>query len=114
MPIVQTVNLYQFREAFIDVGRKDQFSSLGLWILYNYLENLSDDIGEPIELDVIALCCDYEESHYSDIADYYDIDLSEADGDEEGEIEIVLDYLNSHTAVCGYDEDTGMIVYAQF
>lgn len=114
MAIVQTVNLYQFRQAFIDAGRKEQFSPVGLWVLYNYLENLSDDIGEPIELDVVALCCEYEESHYSDIADYYDIDLSEADGDESEEFRIVLDYLDDNTSVCGYDEEKGMIVYALF
>lgn len=47
MPIVQTVNLHQFRQAFIDMGRKDQFSYTGLKMLYDYLENLSDDLGNP-------------------------------------------------------------------
>lgn len=61
MTIVQTVNLHQFRQAFVDMGRKDQFSYTGLELLFDYLENLSDDIGETIELDVIGLCCDYSE-----------------------------------------------------
>lgn len=111
MPIVQTVFLHDFRQAFVDAGRGDQFTYKGLAILFDYLEELSDDIGEPIELDVIALCCDYEESHYSDIADYYDIDLSEAGGNESEEFGIVLDYLENNTSVCGYDEETGNIVY---
>lgn len=114
MAIVQTVSVYDFRQAFVDMGRKDQFSYEGLEILFDYLEELSDDIGEPIELDVIALCCEYEEGHYSDIADYYGIDVSEAGGNESVEFRIVLDCLESSTSVCGYDEDTGMIVYAQF
>lgn len=114
MTIVQTVNLYQFRLAFIDAGRENQFSDSGLEILFDHLENLSDEIGEPIELDIIALCCEYEESHYSDIADYYDIDLSDAEGDESEELDIVLDYLENNTRVCGYDEETGNIVYTLF
>lgn len=114
MSIVQTVNFYQFQQAFIDAGRRDQFSYEGLEILFNYLDELSDDIGQPIELDVISLCCDYEESHYSDVADYCGIDLSESEGDESEEFEIVLEYLHGNTSVCGYDEDTGIIVYAQF
>lgn len=114
MAIVQNVNLYNFRQAFFDAGRKDQFSYSGLEILFDYLEELSDVIGEPIDLDVIALCCEYEESHYSDIAEDYDIDLSEAEGDEEEELEIVLEYLHENTSVCGYDEETGNIVYALF
>lgn len=114
MTIVQTVNLYQFRQAFVDAGRKEQFSYEGLEFLYDYLENLSDDIGEPIELDVIALCCDYAENHYSVIAADYGIDLSEAEGDEDEEFGIVLDYLHENTSVCGYDEEMGVIVYALF
>lgn len=61
MPIIQTVGLHQFRQAFADMGRSDQFSYGGLELLYNYLEDLSEDLGEPIELDVVALCCDYQE-----------------------------------------------------
>lgn len=114
MSIVQTVTMYQFRQAFVDMGRKDQFSYKGLEILYDYLENLSEDIGEDIEFDVIGLCCEYSEDHYVDIADYYSIDLDEAEGDEDEELEIVLNYLHDNTSVCGYDEETGMIVYALF
>lgn len=113
MAIVQTVNLNQFRQEFYNYGRKENFSYKGLEILFDYLEDLSDDTGEPIELDIIALCCEYSEDHYKDIADDYYIDLSEAI-DEEDEFEIVLDYLRDFTSVCGYDEEKGVIVYAQF
>lgn len=114
MAIVQNVDLYAFRQSFNNMGRKDQFSYNGLEILFDYLDELSEDVGEPIELDVIALCCEYEESHYSDIAEDYDIDLSDAEGDESEEFDIVLDYLENNTSVCGHDEETGNIVYAQF
>jgi hypothetical protein len=43
------------------MGRGDQFSYEGLIALFDYLEMLEDDIGEPIELDVISLCCEYSE-----------------------------------------------------
>jgi hypothetical protein len=33
------------------MGRGDQFSYEGLIALFDYLEMLEDDIGEPIELD---------------------------------------------------------------
>ena len=62
MAIVQTVDIYQFREAFRLMDRQDNFSYEGLEVLLDYLDNLSDDVGEPIELDVIAFCCDYNES----------------------------------------------------
>ena len=111
MSIVQTVEFYSFRQAFERMGRIDQFSYAGLRALFDYLEELSEDIAEPIELDVISLCCGYSEEHYKDIADNYDIDLSDANGDEDVELKIVLDYLHENTNVCGNDEATGNIVY---
>jgi hypothetical protein len=59
--IYQPINQSYFVERFREMGRGDQFSYEGKIALFNYLEQLSEDIGEPIELDVIALCCDYSE-----------------------------------------------------
>ena len=58
--IIDTVNEYSFTEAFRQI-RPDNFSYEGRKALYKYLEDLSEDIGTPIELDVIAICCDYSE-----------------------------------------------------
>ena len=46
--------------AFKEI-RPDNFSYSGLKALYNYLEDYECDTGEPVELDVIATCCDYTE-----------------------------------------------------
>jgi hypothetical protein len=56
----QTVYLEDFRRAF-ESTRPKQFSYDALTALYNYFEQLEDDIGEELDLDVIALCCDYTE-----------------------------------------------------
>tara|TARA_R110002020_G_C15902090_1_gene741090 strand:+ start:135 stop:434 length:300 start_codon:yes stop_codon:yes gene_type:complete len=64
----QSINEYQFRDAFHKMGRGEQFSYDGLTALYDYLEQLEDDIGEEIELDVIALCCEYAE--YDSLAEF--------------------------------------------
>lgn len=61
MPIIQNVTLHQFCQAFEDMGRGNQFSPKGLELLYTHLEDMSYNIDSPIELDVIALCCDYSE-----------------------------------------------------
>ena len=112
MAIVQTVDLYQFREAFRRMNRQDQFSYEGLEVLFDYLENLSDDIGESIELDVLALCCEYYESSIDELIKNYDIDVSEAEEDEEEIKPIVEEYLQYNTSVCG--ETSGGFVYAAF
>lgn len=113
MAIVQNINnVYQFREAFRLAGRMDQFSYEGLEVLFDYLDNLSEDTGEPIELDVVALCCEYYESSIQELIDNYNIDVSDAGGDED-EIELIVkEYLQESTSLCG--EVMGGFVYAAF
>ena len=48
--------------------RRNNFSYEGLQALYNYLEDYEESIGEKIELDVIALCCEYTE--YESLEEY--------------------------------------------
>jgi len=55
-----TVSEYDFTEAFMR-RRPDSFSYEGLKALYNYLENFEEETGQRIELDVIALCCEFAE-----------------------------------------------------
>ena len=72
MAIVQSINsVHQFREAFRLAGRMDQFSYEGLEVLFDYLDNLSEGTGEPVELDVAALCCEYYESDIEGLIDNY-------------------------------------------
>ena len=56
-----TINNFDFIEAFKDYGRENQFSREALFALFDYFEELEQDIGEDIELDVIGICCDYTE-----------------------------------------------------
>jgi len=97
----QSVNFSAFVDAFRAYDRYDQFGYQALRVIFDYLEQYEQDCNEELELDVIAICCDYSTDHYKDIADNYKIDLSEAEGDEDAEKDIVLDYLNDNTMVLG-------------
>ena len=131
MPIVRTIQSFnEFAESFRSMGRADQFQNLS-W-LFEYLEDYSDNTDEPVELDVIALCCEYTEDTYDSIADSYSgIDMPDpadySDLDEGGEVipgtldedgysearrEAILDYLRDDTSVCGWDDET--VLYAVF
>ena len=57
----QTINVYDFERAFQLADRRNNFSYAGLHALFDYLEDHEDSYGEEIELDVIALCCDFSE-----------------------------------------------------
>ena len=101
----QTINKYQFRDAFMSI-RPDNFSYESLEILFEYFEQLEDDIGEDIELDVIAICCDWVESTPDEIREYYD----PVDVDSNSDIE---DYLEEQTQLAGVTS-TGNFVYMSF
>ena len=65
----QSVNMYDFERAFKNFER-DNFSYDGLKALFEYLEEYEDSTGEEVELDVIALCCEYAE--YDSLKEYND------------------------------------------
>ena len=105
------INLSEFRQAFHDMGRGDQFTYEGLEALFDSFEQYEQATDEPIELDVIAFCCEFAEETPAAIARDYRIDVSACEDDEEVR-EVVLDYLDYHTFVCGETDTT--IVYQQF
>lgn len=63
--LYQEINEADFISAFKSI-RPENFSYEGLKALYGYFEELSDD--QNIELDVIAICCDYTE--YDSLAEF--------------------------------------------
>ena len=105
--MIQTVNQLAFRDAF-NVLRPDNFSYSGLGVLFDYIEEYEESSGQQLELDVTALCCEYNEGSPDEIASYYDIDTEGLD--EEELAEAVMDYLNYNTIVCGVTAH-GTIVY---
>ena len=55
----QTINFSQFTDEFNSI-RPNNFSYDGLQVLFDYLEQYEDDVTQNgMELDVIAICCDF-------------------------------------------------------
>ena len=104
----QTINKDQFRHAFNQI-RPDNFDYEGQGILFDYFEQYEDDTGEQVELDVIAICCDYSQASPKEIIDSYGLDI-ELDGNESLAVQ---DYLNDHTTIVGVCSH-GEIVFANF
>jgi len=73
--MIQAVDLHDFRKAFSDHNRSNQFSYEGQAALFEYLEQYEEDTGEAVQLDVVALSCEYTE--YETLEDF-----QEAYGDE--------------------------------
>ena len=95
----KTINYYDFRAEFRAFGREEQFTRQGLKALFDYLEELADDCGIEIELDVIALCCEFVE--YDSLEDFH----SEYDKNDYPTLEVLRD----HTQVIEIDNQSFII-----
>jgi hypothetical protein len=111
MAIVQTLTKSSFIDAFTHSSRKDQFSYEALEAIFDYLEDYSNDTGENVELDIVAICCEWLEMTWQEIAMSYDVDLASCEDDDEriGEVE---DFLCKNTQWCSLSD--GSFVFVQF
>ena len=113
MTIIQTVNESAFVAAFDDMNRSDNFSVAARRTLFNYLEDISADLEEDYELDVIELCCDWAEHTTAELQDEYS-DITDS-LDEPWDGEQWLDHLLDYTQVLRvehYGEDDTYLVLA--
>ena len=97
MIMKQTINEFDFVQAFKEL-RPNNFSKAGLFALFDYLEQLEDDIGEETELDVIALCCEYAE--YDSLAEFRE---------DYGEDYNTMQDIEYHTTVIMIDDESFII-----
>lgn len=57
----KTINRYEFIKSFKNSIYENSFSTQGLNVLFDYLEQLEEDIGEEIEFDIVAIVNDFTE-----------------------------------------------------
>ena len=63
------VNEHTFRDRFMRSDTyKNNFSYEGLHALFEYIEQVEEDIGEEFEFDMVGICCDYSE--YDSLKDF--------------------------------------------
>jgi len=96
--MIRTIDNIEFVDAFRKMGRTDNFSFRGLVALYEYLEMLGEDLGQEIELDVIALCCEY--------AEYDNLEEFQADYSEDYQ---TIGDIERETTVIMIDDDSFII-----
>ena len=111
MAIVVTLDRGEF-VARLTADKNASWSVEGAEVLFDYLDEVSDDTGEPIEFDLVALRCDYSEDTVDEIIDYHSLDVSDAEDDEDEKTDLVRDFLESHTTIVGETSDG--FVYAVF
>lgn len=103
----QTVNEYMFVDSFRHAGRESQFSVPARRAIFAYLEDYEGQTGTELELDPIAICCDFAEYPSA-------IEAAKAYGYRDGvdsKDESPLEWLQNRTHVIEFD---GGIVIQNF
>ena len=95
--LYKSLNKYELQNEFRAYDR-DYFSLEG----YAAILEMFEDLGNDSELDVIAICCEFNEEDEEYIRKYYDIP----------EDEEILDYLSERTWC--QELDNGNFLYQQF
>lgn len=90
--LVERVTESDFIQAFDDYGRGNNFSIEAREALYEYLKDLSEDLGESIELDVIAICCEFSEISFAEVLEEWGED-DEDDALDEFERQLENDHV---------------------
>jgi hypothetical protein len=106
--MITQITRSSFVDSFRNMDRIDQFSYDGLQALFEYLEEYEEGTGEQIELDVIALCCDFSE--YPDAlaaASEYGFE-ADTDQDDDEQQEAALEWLQNQTQVI--EHKSGLII----
>ena len=112
-----TVDSYSFVQAFIDHDRFAPWGRPALEALFDYLEEYEDDCGEELELDVVALDCEF--SPYASLQEWaadYMGDASEElgwteDSDEDDKDDTIQEYILDHGQLIEYD---GGVIVSSF
>ena len=108
----------QFSDAFRAMDRHGNFSYEGMELLFDYFEELNPEM----ELDVVAICCEYAESTPEQVIEDYGIESDSWDGictasvyglEREAQVksEAATAYLEANTIIIG-TTSSGSIVYA--
>lgn len=108
MAIIQTVNKYEFRQAFYNFERQNQFSGAALEEIFDYLESYSEDTGEDVEFDVIAICCDFQELSIEDFVQEYSVYVEDEECSKEW-CEAVENYLQDNAGWYSFVDDETVV-----
>lgn len=109
MAIINTVNRDEFINAFDEYNRSENFSIEARGLIFDYL----DGMGENVELDPIAICCEFSEMEFNEVAENYSEAPQPGEYDDVDDwVEALEEYLNDNTLLIG--RAVGCFTFADF
>ena len=89
-----------FRDTFLTSANYNNFSYDGLTALYDYFEELEDELNESIEFDYISIAGEYSELTIDELRDNYSINK---------DIDVIK-YLQENTIVIKIENSDRVII----
>ena len=91
---------------------RNNFSYEGKKALFDYIEQYEEDCNTEVELDIIALCCEYNE--YKDIKEYVDCykpDINKDDySDNEAYEYAIFEHIRNNTTLILIEDSDRFII----
>lgn len=118
MALIETISSSDLFHMACRMDRGNNFGYKGWNAIGEHLEQLSEDIGKDIEIDIVAICCDYAiaesaEDWWEEHGPYSNIDPEEwEEMDEDERLQAIEDYLNERTSVVVCED--GLIIWQTF
>lgn len=118
MALIKKFDSSDLYDIALQGGRGEDFGPEGWNAIGEYLEQLSEGIGEDIEVDIVGICCDYSsadsaEDWWQEHGEYSSIDPTEwEEMDEDEKLQAIEDYLNDRTSVVVCED--GLIIWQTF
>ena len=109
MAIILKMDFNDFRREFQAHGRDNNFSYEALEELFNYYDDFSEDIGEDWELDVVGICCEWNEMDKEEILRQYSHYIDDEEAEEDEQLEQILDYLRYNKKVIDLEVGTWLV-----
>ena len=121
MALIQTVDSSDLYHLACKMARGDGYGYKGWKAIGNYLEELSEDTGEDIEIDIIAICCEYSmaesvEEFFMEFDHLHGEDLPDEEEweelTEEEKLETIKAFLQHRSSVVVCEDD--LIIWQAF
>jgi len=96
--IYQTVTEQDFIRAFDNMNRSNNFTPVARRALFEWYDELSDDMPGGFELDPIGICCDWSELTAEELIEEYGylIDMTGEETPEDDEFPELVEFLQDN------------------
>ena len=88
----------EFITLFDEFDRSENFTRCARYELFQYLDDLSEDMDEDINIDIIGLCCEWSEYTVDELLENFDHMLDDEER-EKMDVEALVERLQDATIV---------------